>query len=154
MADNVMPYLEDEVVNSYDDTITNAVTTVAKGISFNFDFAVGDFIVKDGKVEELTGIEALKIYIEKLLKTEKFKFKIYETGAGDEYGITISDLIHSDFSYIFIKSELEREITEELVKNTDITSIENFIFTREKRALAIAFTVNSIYGTTESEVIY
>jgi hypothetical protein len=153
MADNVMPYLEDEVVNDYSGIAADATTTV-RGTSFNFDFATGDFVLKDGKVEELTGVEALKVYIIKLIKTEKFKFKIYATGGIDEYGITLMDLIHSDYPYFFIKSEIQREITEELLKNTEILSIKDFVFTKEKRTLTVAFTVNSIYGPVESEVIF
>jgi len=155
MADSIMPFIDEEVIlESYDEVLTDISTTIARGISFNFDFVAGDFILKDGKVEELTGVESLKVWILKLIKTEKFKFKIYETGANDEYGITLMDLIHSDSPYFFIKSEIQREITEGLLKNTEILSVEDFIFTREKRTLTVAFTVNSIYGVVESEVIF
>jgi len=152
MADNIMPYLAGEVVNDYDEVA--AVTTIAaasNGISFNYDFVAGDFVLEDGKVEELTGVEALKVWILKLIKTEKDKFKIYEN---IDYGITLMDLIHSNYPYFFIKSEIQREITEGLLKNTEITDVDDFVFTREKRNLGVTFTVTSIYGPVESEVIF
>ena len=149
MEDSIIPYIDDFEI------ITEIPTSViSNGISFNYDFILGDFILKDGKVEELMGIDALKVWIFKLLKTEKFKFEIYATGEVDEYGITLMDLIHSDYPYIFIKSEIQREITEELLKNVEILGIKDFVFTREKRTLTVNFTVNSIYGVVESEVIF
>jgi len=151
MADSIMPTIEEEIFTSYDEVTPVTTVTTSNGTSFNFDFTTGDFVLEDGKVEELTGIEALKVWILKLIKTEKDKFKIYEN---IDYGITLMDLIHSDYPYFFIKSEVQREITEGLLKNTEITSIENFVFTREKRTLTVAFTVTSIYGPVESEVIF
>ncbi|MGK0467157.1 DUF2634 domain-containing protein [Clostridium sp.] len=154
MANNILPFLENEVINNYSEIVADTTSNATRGKSFNFDFVAGDFVVEDGKVEELTGIEALKVYIIKLIKTEKFKFKIYATGEIDEYGITLMDLIHSNYPYFFIKSEIQREITEELLKNTEILGVKDFVFTREKRTLIVAFTVNSIYGPVESEVIF
>lgn len=150
MPVSIIPDLE-----NYDVVETNTtITSTTRGKSFNFDFNAGDFVLKDGKVEELTGIESLKVWILKLIKTEKFKFKIYETGAIDEYGITLMDLIHSDYPYFFIESEILREITEGLLKNNEILDIKDFVFSGEKRTLTITFTVNSIYGLVESEVIF
>ena len=59
-------------------TTTTALetTTTGSGKTLNFDFDAGDFVVKDGKVVTLTGLEALKIWIKKILRTEKNKYKI------------------------------------------------------------------------------
>ena len=134
----------------YEPTINmdDEIETTSNGKSFLFDFSVGDFVVRDGKVLEAEGAEALKIWIEKILKTEKGKFKIY-----DEYGADIFGLINSDHPQVFIQAEIQAEIQEALLKNTDILSVENFTFNREKRTLTVNFDVNSIYGTTEQEVI-
>jgi hypothetical protein len=122
---------------------------VVMGKSFLFDFTVGDFTTQDGKLQTIEGLNALKVWIEKVLKTEKFKFSIYDT-----YGITAMELIMSDYPQVFIQAELQREITEALLKNTEIVSVGSITFTREKRALTAEFTVNSIYGTTAQEVIF
>lgn len=149
MPESIIPTFE-----NYDEVVETTIENVAKGKSFNFNFITGDFAIKDGKVQVLEGIEALKVWIIKLIKTEKFKFKIYATNEVDEYGITLMDLIHSDYPYFFIKSEIQREITEELLKNPEILDVKDFVFTRVKRTLAVAFTVNSIYGPVENEVIF
>lgn len=128
-------------------------TKTTLGKSFLFDFNTGDFVLKDGKLVEVEGIEALKIWIQKILKTEKFKFKIYETGETNEYGVTLLDLINKGYPTYFVQAEIQREITEALLMNPEINDISNFIFARETRGLAVTFTVDSIYGSTENEVI-
>lgn len=127
-------------------------TPMGNGKSFLFDFEKGDFTVQDGKVLTCSGIDAVKIWIDKVLRTEKFKFKIYETGEEDEYGVTLIDFINSGFPLDFIKVEVEREIKEALAKNSAIESVHTFEFERIKRALSCSFSVNTIYGTTTSEV--
>jgi len=152
MANSVLPLINIEetvTIESYDTVVAEAVTNVARKKSFNFDFTAGDFVIKDGKVEVIEGIEALKIWILKLIKTEKFKFKIYETGLVDEYGITLLDLIHGDYPYFFIKSEIQRELTEGILKNTEVLTVTDFVFIREKRTLSVTFNIKTIYGTTE-----
>lgn len=127
-------------------------TTLGK--SFLFDFNKGDFVLKDGKLQVVEDMEALKVWIEKILKTEKFKFKIYKTGETNEYGITLLDLINSGYPKPFIQAEIQREVTEALLTNEEIISVENFNFTREKRTLVVSFQVNTAYGTIEQEVIF
>ncbi|WP_051824112.1 DUF2634 domain-containing protein [Clostridium sulfidigenes] len=124
----------------------------APGKSFLFDFKIGDFILRDGKLIEIEGIEALKVWIEKILKTEKFKFKIYETGEIDEYGITLLELINSGHQQIYIQAEIQRTVTETLEKNVEIINVDEFSFSRDKRTLVVNFTVNSVYGSVGQEV--
>lgn len=130
----------------------NQETKTTLGKSFYFDFKSGDFILRDGKLIVTDGIEALKIWIMKILKTEKFKFKIYENGEMSEYGVTLLELINSGYPQFFIQAEIQREVTEALLRNIEITGLSNFIFTREKRTLVVNFDVSSIYGTIQQEV--
>ena len=39
--------------------------------SYLFDFDTGDFVVRDGKLIECDGIDAVKVWIETILRTEK-----------------------------------------------------------------------------------
>ncbi|MDY3304002.1 MAG: DUF2634 domain-containing protein [Clostridia bacterium] len=39
--------------------------------SYIFDFTTGGFIVRDGKLIECDGIDAIKVWIEKIPRTEK-----------------------------------------------------------------------------------
>lgn len=110
------------------------------GKSFLFDFKKKDFILKNGKLVAIDGIEAIKVWIEKVLRTQKHKWKIYE---GTDYGTTIEDLIVGHgYPKSFLESELKREITEALLKHPRIESLSEWKFRREKDKLHVMFTVN------------
>lgn len=127
--------------------------TAQMGKSFLFDFDQGDFVVRDGKLQVVEGLEALRVWIKKVLSTEKFKFKIYNTGESNEYGTTtLLELVNSGHPPFFIQAEIQREVTEALLRNPEITGVGEFTFLRERRTLIVGFTVNSIYGTTSEEV--
>lgn len=119
-----------------------------EGKSFLFDFDKGDFVYRNGKMVSVTGIEALKVWITKVLKTEKFKFKIYEKEEDEkevEFGVTIEDLIIGhNYSQAFIESELKREINIALLKHPKIDSLSDFVFERDKAHLIVSFTVNLV----------
>lgn len=126
----------------------------SNGKSPSFDFEVGDFVVKDGKVQMLTGYDALKQWIQKVLKTEKNKYKIYNTDDVEKYGVALLELITSKYPIAYIQAQVETIVTEALVKNSDIKAVNNFVFVRDKMLLNCEFDVISIYGTnTESVVI-
>lgn len=133
-----------------DNTLNSDNETYRNGKSFLFDFSEGDFVIEDGKLKEIDSLEALEMWITKILKTEKNKFKIYNN---TDYGASLIELITSDLPMPFIKSEIEREITEILLQNSNIKSVQNFKFERNKRLLTVSFDCNTIYGTSENEVI-
>lgn len=132
-------------------SINNDKTTIT-GKSFLFDFYTGDFVLDDtGNLISVSDFEALKIWITKILKTDKNKFTVYD---GTNYGIVnLKELTTSDYPFEFIKSEIESNVKEVLLKNTAIKSVENFEFERNKRILTISFDCSTIYGTVQSEVI-
>lgn len=139
-------------ISNTDDTTTE---TTNNGTSFLFNFEAGDFVIKDGKIQTITELNALKVWIQKVLLTEKYKYKIYKNlNDENEYGIVLNDLIYSDYSQAFIQAELQREITETLLTNNAITNVSNFNFSREKRRLVINFDVESVFGNTSEVVNY
>ena len=107
--------------------------------SYLFDFDIGDFIVRDGKLIECDGIEAVKVWIEKILRTEKGRFKIYDN---TEYGAKLEDLIiGNSYSVAFIESELKREIEDALLQNPQIRSVSNIQITRGINSLTVELEV-------------
>lgn len=120
--------------------------------SFLFDFNTGDFVLRDGKMVKVYELESLKIWIEKTLKTELFRFKVYD---GTDYGTQLEDLIGQNLPPAFVESELQREISESLTKHTMIESISNFELEKVKSKLIVRFKVNLVGGDTfEQEVNY
>jgi len=134
-------------------TITDTVTDLGK--SFMFDFKKGDFVLLNGKLVSTQGIEALKVWIEKILRTEKFRFQVYtKDGRQDEYGVTLEDLIiGKNYPLKFFQAEVRREVTTALLRHPLIQSITKWTVVKGNPLLSITCTVNLNNGTSfEQEV--
>jgi len=120
--------------------VTNA-ETVMSGKSFLFDFTAGDFIIRDGKLVECKGIDAIKVWIEKILRTEKGRFRIYND---TDYGCRTEDLIvGSNYPIAFIEAELKREIEDALKQNLNILSVSNFNIERSASGITVSMEVET-----------
>lgn len=117
-----------------------------QGITFEFDFVTNEFVMVDGKVQEIDEIKSLRMWIETTIRYEKFKFRIYED---IEFGVTVSDLIGSNYQQVFIEAEIQREISEALTKHPLINSVEDWVFEREEEILNVSFTVDTPFSEVE-----
>lgn len=122
------------------------------GKSFLFDFKKGEFVLKDGRLIVLEGIDSLKMWIEKVIRTEKFRFKIYENEDDEQYGVTLEDLIGSNFDREFIEAEIEREVTEALLLHEYIISVDEWQFERNSKKMTVSFAVTTYDETLNMEV--
>lgn len=94
------------------------------------------------------GLEAMQQVIYKILNTERYQCLIYSWN----YGVELVDLYGEPLTYVC--PELQRRITEALVQDDRIDSVDNFIFdTSEKRIVKVAFTVHTIFGSVEGEKV-
>lgn len=110
--------------------------------SYLFDFSKGDFVVRDGKLVECDGIEAIKVWIEKILRTEKGRFSIYNN---TEYGCHLEDLvIGNNYTAEFVEAELKREIEETLLLNPQISFVSGFNITRDSHSITVTMEVYTI----------
>ena len=92
------------------------------------------------------GMDALKQAIYKVLQTERFAHLIYSWN----YGFESNRLIGQ--SAAFLRSEIQRLVTEALLADDRITAVENFkVSITGKRQAAVEFTVVSVFGETEIE---
>ena len=125
--------------NSTDITLDNKTQTSSETKSYLFDFTTDDFVVRDGKLIECDGIESIKAWIEKILRTEKGRYQIYDN---TEYGCHLEDLIiGNSYTAEFIEAELKREIEDALKQNPRITSVTNFNITRNTNAITVTLEV-------------
>ena len=125
--------------NSTDITINNESNTSSGAKSYMFDFENGDFVVRDGKLIECDSIDAIKVWIEKILRTEKGRYPIYDN---TEYGCHLEDLIiGNSYTAEFIEAELKREIEDALKQNPQIISVTNFNITRNTNAITVTLEV-------------
>ena len=122
-------------------TVIAAEDTAASGKSFLFDFTAGDFVISDGKLIECEGIDAIKVWIEKILRTEKGRFRIYND---TDYGCRIEDLlVGSNYPVEFIEAELKREIEDALKQNLNILSVSNFNIERSASGITVSMEVET-----------
>ena len=72
----------------------------------------------------IDGVEAIRQYVYKVLSTERASFSIYGTDDGINYGVELERFIGKSFS--FIKSDIERTITDALMQDERILGIKDF----------------------------
>ena len=98
----------------------------------------------------LTGNPALEGWIYKALKTERFEYLAYSW----QYGIELKPFIGKVMGVQERYSELRRVITECLMVNPYIRSIDSFSITPENRAelIRVHITLTTVYGEVEINV--
>lgn len=112
--------------------------------TFDFDFKDGEFKMKNGNPIILTGVDALKMWVQKCIRTQLNRYSIYKR---HQYGANIEDLvIGKSYGAGFAESELKREIEDALLQHEDILNLNNFTVTHEKRVMNISFTLETTYG--------
>lgn len=116
------------------------------GKSFLYDFNKGDFVIRNGKMVAIHGLETLKQWIIKVLKTERFRFRIYKD---IPYGTTLEDLIGSSLPRAFIEAEIKREVTTALLEHTHIQDVQEWQFVRDGKWMRIQFRVITVEGAFE-----
>ena len=93
-------------------------------------------------------LEAMKQVVFKILNTERYQYLIYST----DYGIELIDLYGEPVTYVC--PELERRITEALVQDDRIETVDTFDFDLiEKRTVKVTFIVRTIYGDLKEEKV-
>ncbi len=90
-------------------------------------------------------LEAMKQVVYKILNTERYKNIMYSWN----YGIELLDLFGQPIDYAI--SELERRITEALIQDDRIQSVDNFEYKTDRRNIYLTFTVRTIFGDIQSE---
>ena len=94
--------------------------------------------------------EAMKQAIYKIIRTERYKYIIYDWN----YGIELEDLFGMPVNYCV--PEIERRIREALLQDTRISEVNNFEFyTSKKGIVLVKFTAYTEFGEvniTDEEV--
>jgi len=88
----------------------------------------------------IDGQEAVKQAIYLILSTERYQYAIFSWN----YGIELFDLFGKQMTYVL--PELKRRITEALLQDTRIKSLENFGFKVSKNKILTTFTAVTIFG--------
>ena len=92
------------------------------------------------------GLEAMKQSIYKILMTERYQYIMYSWN----YGIELLDLYGEPVTYVC--PELKRRITEALLCDDRIRSVDDFEFEFPKKGVVLVkFTVHTIFGDVKGE---
>jgi len=122
-------------------TVT-ASTELPLAKEYAWDYDLNDFLLIDGKNVIVTGREAVKVWIWKVLKTKKNRYRAY-TG---NYGNELESLINQGLSTGALRSELERYLKESLLVNAYITGIKDIEITVDGSITGVSFTATTVYG--------
>lgn len=126
--------------DNYSDLITDDFDYVlAPSRTYSLDKEEGKFNI--GYIDDL---EAVKQAIYLVLLTERYDYIIY-----DEYGVEIKYLFGREDSFVI--PELERVITEAVLRDDRATNVTDFKITKNKDAMLCTFTVHTVFGDFEAE---
>lgn len=100
---------------------------------------------------QISGIEALRQYIYKTLKTECNKYLIYDTGVGSGIKALVCK---GAVSREYLETDIPRRVKKALTDRR-ILGVHDFTFSysdRERDAISISFIADTIYGQLSEEV--
>lgn len=112
---------------------------------YSWDFEKDCFLYDgNGKHILLEGNEALRIWCCKALKTERFMYLAYTHG----FGIELYPFMAKVMGVLERKSEMKRMITEALMVNPYIVSVDSITFDEENRGenMEIHIVMTTVYG--------
>ncbi len=89
--------------------------------------------------------EAMRQAIEKILRTERYRYAIYDWN----YGIELEGLYGQNVSYVI--PELKKRIEEALLADDRVTAVTDFSFDQKKGSVSAAFLVHTIFGEIKAE---
>lgn len=114
-----------------------------------WDFNNNTPLIVDGEFKKVQKNDALKVWIYKALKTERYKYTIYSWNYGNE----LERLIGTNNYPEMIKSQMIRYISEAILTNPYINSISNITVSPDSDKINANFEVKTIYGNMEVNAI-
>ena len=113
-----------------------------------WDFVKDEAIFVDGSPKIVYKNEAIKVWIYKAIKTNRYQHEIYSW----DYGCEIESLIGKGFEFGFIKSETKRYVEEALLINPYITKINKIDVEFNKDVLTAYVDLETVYGRLDMYV--
>ena len=107
---------------------------------YGINFSTGQLT---GKIVE--GLEAIKVWVWLCLHTERFRHAIYSA----DYGTSLEQYFGQSLTDEYISTDCGSEISEALLINEHIQSIEDFLVEKERELLKINFKVITKFGNLE-----
>lgn len=110
--------------------------------SFTYMMQANEYLIR-GYID---GLEAVRQAIYKIIMTERYQYIMYSWN----YGIELLDLFGEPVTYVC--PELKRRITEALLWDDRIRSVDNFEFDFPQKGIVhVAFIAHTIFGDVKAE---
>ena len=116
---------------------------------YAIDFETGQPVYENGDIVVLQGKEALKVWIFRALKTERKRYPVHSEHYGSELREHIGTIYNESIKQVI----MQEQIKDCLLVNPYITKVYNFSFEKQENGVKITFSVDTIYGTLDQEVI-
>lgn len=124
---------------------TAATETMPLYKELAWDFEKNVPLVEKGDFRIVEGNEAIKTWVYKTMKTERFRYLIYSW----DYGSELHSLIGQSYTPNLTKAEAIRYIKEALLINLYIRNVSNVEVTFSGGTLTIYAKLETIYGEAE-----
>lgn len=128
-----------------DETLPEEEEELPVPIDWAIDFETGEMDLKNGRPYQVEGMEALKVWVWKMLRTPRNVYE-YSADIGQEFdeliGTTDYDLAEDSLAFL-IKDALEI--------SPYIEEVNGFAFERRGSEFIVSFTVNTVYGDFQEE---
>ncbi|EIS9401981.1 DUF2634 domain-containing protein [Clostridioides difficile] len=113
-----------------------------------WNFEKDEPILENGDFKIVEGNEAIKVWVYKCIKTNRYEHEVYSWS----YGTELSELIGQKYSKGLTESEASRYIKEALLVNPYIldVNVKNTKFTDD--LLSVDIEISTIYGEVEVNV--
>lgn len=116
---------------------------------YAWDFEKDCFIFEKGNHKIVTENEALKVWIYKVLKTERYLYyRVYDSN----YGIELEKFIGKEKNNSDLVDKLFKYVEEALLVNPYIKKVDAINYDLDNEKLKLSIKITSIYGNFDMEV--
>lgn len=125
--------------------VDNQILPLYKEMSIEFEFA--ETLSRNNDIIVVEGIEAVRVWVFKALKSWRNKYEIYSDSFGTDLYSNIGEVFNEEIRQPLMYADIQ----ETLLVNPYITSVTNFntVADMENGKVNISFTVNTVYGDFE-----
>lgn len=114
-----------------------------------WDFERDVPVFNGGRLETVTGKEAVKVWIWKALHTQRCRYEIYS----QSYGSDLESLVGQGYSDAVKTAEAPRYLEECLLANPYIKAVKDMTVTFVGARLTVAGTAVTVYGEVELHAV-
>lgn len=115
---------------------------------FAIDFKTGNPIIENKQFKVVEGIEALKVWIYRALKIERFVYDIYSWNFGSEIHL----LRGRNYTQALTNEEVKRYVKEAILINPYVMDVNVISVVFEVSLLSVSLKLDTIFGSSEFEI--